>query len=229
MKNGYIKCNSANIYYEVYGTGETILFLHGNGEDLTYFKPQIDYFKDKYKLVLIDSRGHGKSSFGNEGLTLDLMCDDVFQVLDKLNLNNVNILGFSDGGNIALKMALKDQSKIKTLTLMGANLKPGDIVDEEQILIKYEYRIEKEEKNKKILELMINEPNIDYNDLEKIKVKTLVVAGEKDAIKEECTKRIANSIENSKLEILEGADHFLSSKMPEVFNNIYSKFLCESN
>lgn len=228
MKKGYIECNSANIYYEIHGEGETILFLHGNGEDLTYFNPQIDCFKDKYKLVLIDSRGHGKSSFGNKGLNLDLMCDDVFQVLDKLNLDKVNILGFSDGGNIALKMALKDQRKIKTLTLVGANLKPEDIVDEEQILINNEYKDTKDYKTKKILELMINEPNIKTCDLDKIKVKTLVIAGENDAIKEECTRKIANSIKNSKLEIIKGADHFLSSNMPEVFNNIYLEFLCES-
>lgn len=228
MKKGYIECNSANIYYEIHGKGETILFLHGNGEDLTYFKPQIDCFKDKFKLVLMDSRGHGKSSFGNEGLTLDLMCDDVFCVLDKLNLDKVNILGFSDGGNIALKMALKNQSKIKTLTLMGANLKPEDIVDEEQVLIKDEYKEAIDEKSKKILELMINEPNIDACELNKIKVKTLVIAGENDAIKEECTRKIASSIKNSKLEIIKGGNHFLSSNMPEVFNNIYLEFLGES-
>jgi len=225
VQSGYVKCGTADIYYEVYGDGIPIVFLHGNGEEMSYFKYQKEALKGKYKLIFIDSRAHGKSTFGKEELTLDLMSDDILNVLKELNLSEVNLVGFSDGGNLSIIMALKKLELFKTLVLVGANLKPQDIIFDERINIYNEIEVEKDEKKKQILRLMTNEPNIEDSELCKIDIPVLVVAGENDVITEECTKRIKHNLKNARLKIIEGADHFLISKRPELFNNLLTNFI----
>lgn len=225
MLNGYINCRDARLYYEIYGDGEPLVFLHGNGEEMSYFLPQVRFFSENYKVVLIDSRGHGKSSLGNEKISLELMSSDIIQVLNELNLDKINLVGFSDGGNIALKIALKKPEVLKTITLIGANLKPTDLIFKERLLVHLEYAFTFNKKKKDILKLMIYEPNFSEESLKGINMPTLVVAGESDAIKERCTKTISRLIENSRLEIIKDGDHFLSSNKPEVFNKILLEFL----
>lgn len=225
MESGYVTSGTASIYYEIYGHGRPILFIHGNGEDMTYFKYQKKEFIDKYKLVFIDSRGHGKSSFGDENLTLDLMSEDVLRVLNEIGIKKVDLLGFSDGGNIGIITALKKAEVLRTLTLVGANLKPDDLIYSERVQIKKEFMLEEDEKKKAVLNLMIDEPNINDEELRKIYIPTLVIAGENDLIEEDCTKRIAHNIRESRLEIIKNADHFLMEKMPEKFNHIFMNFI----
>ena len=225
MKSGYIDSGTAKIYYEIYGEGRNIVFLHGNGEDMTYFKHQKDALKNNYRLIFIDSRGHGKSSFGDEKLSLDLMSNDIIHVLNELKIDKSDFLGFSDGGNLALMIAMKKSDILNSLTVVGANLKPEDLIISERIQIKKEIELEEDDNKKAILKLMINEPNIEDKDLNEISTKTLVVAGEKDLIEEDCTKRIASNIKDSSLKILKDADHFLIDTMPDKFNSIFEKFL----
>lgn len=225
MKKGYVKCGAAEIYYEIYGSGIPIVFLHGNGEDMTYFKYQKEALKDKYKLVFIDSRGHGKSTFGSEKLTLDLMSNDVIHVLEELNLDEVNLVGFSDGGNLGIIMALKKPSLFKRMILVGANLKPEDLILSERIQIDKEIKLEEDYRKKEILELMVNEPNIEDIELSKIDIPTLVMAGEDDLITKECTVRIAHNLRNSKLMIISGGDHFFIDKKPDIFNDALIEFI----
>ena len=99
---GYIKSGSASIYYRIYGgeNKEVIVLLHGNGESSGHFKKLIPFLSDKYKVVVIDSRGHGKSDFGGSQLSLGTMAVDLVNVLVELGLECVNIVGFSDGANI---------------------------------------------------------------------------------------------------------------------------------
>ncbi|MBD7911942.1 MULTISPECIES: alpha/beta hydrolase [Clostridium] len=225
MKSGYITCSDAKIYYEVHGDGEPLVFLHGNGEEMGYFSPQIKAFSKEYKVVLIDSRGHGKSSYGKRKLSLDLMSNDVVKVLNELELDNVNLVGFSDGGNIALNIALIVPEILKTITIIGANLKPKDLIIKERIAIFFEHMLTFNKKKREILDLMIHEPNMSTESLKKINIPALVVAGERDAIKEKSTRLIANSIRGSELQIVKNSDHFLTSNNSEVFNTILIEFI----
>ncbi|HEY5524943.1 MAG TPA: alpha/beta hydrolase [Clostridium sp.] len=231
MKNGYIRCSGADIYYEIQGEGESILCLHGNGEDSSYFKPQMKDFSKNYQVIVMDSRGHGKSSFGEEGLSLELMAKDVLNVLKELNIDKVHLLGFSDGGNIALTIALKNPKIIKTLSLVGTNLQPKDIklFVRIPIIIGYVmYSLFSFNKKKEVIGLMVKEPCFKVEELNTIYIPTLVIAGEKDVIKESCTKLISKLIKNSKLEIIKGGDHFVSRKKSEIFNNIFLDFIREN-
>ena len=124
MTKGYAYINDLKIYYEDSQKSlEPILFLHGNNEDHTYFKTIKDYFDNDYRLIFIDSRDHGLSSKSNDNLDFEVMSNDVYEVLRKLEINKINIIGFSDGASIALNLALNNPSLVKSLVLVGANYK----------------------------------------------------------------------------------------------------------
>ena len=214
------------------GFGDILILLHGNGEDSSYFVHQIEYFKNKFRVIAIDTRGHGKSPRGEAPFTIVQFAEDLHDFMDEQGIDKAHILGFSDGGNIALNFALKYQERVEKLILNGANLYPEGVKPSVQIPIVFGYKIaslfagkkEGAKRNAEMLGLMVNEPNINPEELKKLTVETLVIAGTKDMIKEKHTKLIAESIPNSRLEILEG-NHFVANKNPKEFNRVVEEFL----
>jgi len=221
-----------SLFYEEKGSNEPFILLHGNGEDSTYFKHQIDYFSDKYRVIALDTRGHGKSPKGDAPFTIKQFARDLDVFMDNLGISNAIILGFSDGANIAMEFALKFPHKVNALILNGGNLNPNGVKRTVQIPIELGYKIaskfsstsEKAKENADLLGLMVNEPNISPIELSKISVPTLVICGTKDMIKESHTKAIARNIPNAKLAIIKG-DHFIANKNPNLFNKVVEGFL----
>lgn len=220
------------LYSQEKGKGTPFVLLHGNGENGDYFKNQIDYFSNDYRVIAVDTRGHGKSPRGTAPFTMDQFAEDLNNFLEEHKLNNIILLGFSDGANIAIKFALKYQDKIKLLILNGADLNTKGVKRSVQIPIEIGYRIAKLFQNKseeaklktEILGLMVNEPNIKPEELHSIKVPTLVIAGTKDLIKENHSRLIAENIKDSELSFVEG-NHFIAGKNPIEFNKEVEKFL----
>ncbi|MBR2997445.1 MAG: alpha/beta hydrolase [Bacilli bacterium] len=219
-----------SLYYREKGKGIPFVLLHGNGENGNYFDKQIEYFSSKYRMIAVDTRGHGNSPRGKEPFTMDQFAEDLNYFLKKHNINNIILLGFSDGANIAIKYALKYQDNIRALILNGADLNTKGVKKSIQIPIEIGYRLSKlskspEAKRKtEILGLMVNEPNIKPEELHVIKVPTLVLVGTKDLIKKSHSKLIANNISNSELSIIDG-DHFIASKNSNDYNKEVEKFL----
>ncbi len=110
--------------YAEIGKGETLILLHGNGEDMTYFSPNIEDLSQFFHLVLIDTPGHGKSERGEGQFTLERFSDDLYSFIKARYSEKINILGFSDGANIALIFALKYQDMLNKLILYGGNAFP---------------------------------------------------------------------------------------------------------
>jgi len=218
--------------YEEKGTGFPMILLHGNGENLEYFRNQIEYFGRFYRVIAIDTRGHGKSPRGEKPFTITQFAEDLYDFMVLKGIQKAIILGFSDGGNIALNFALKHLDMVEKLILNGANLTPEGVKRYVQITIEIGYKIASvfakrsinAKKNVEILGLMVNEPNIKPEELKKINVPTLVIAGSKDMIKTSHTKLIYESLPNARLEILEG-DHFIANKRAEEFNKVVHDFL----
>ena len=104
------------------GQGEVLLFLHGNGESSDYFQGQIDEFAQYYHVYAIDTRGHGKTPRGNAPFTIRQFAEDLLGFMDDHQIKKAHLLGFSDGGNIAMVFALKYPAKVNRLILNGANL-----------------------------------------------------------------------------------------------------------
>ena len=209
-----------------------MVLLHGNGEDSSYFVHQIAHFSKSYRVIAIDTRGHGQSPRGEKPFAIKQFAEDLKDFLDAGNIAKAVILGFSDGGNIALEFVLKYPERVEKLILNGANLFPSGVKPLYQWPIEIGYRIaklfskksEKALRNTEMLGLMVNEPHIDPSELAALTMPVLVIAGTKDMIKESHTKLIYKSLPNAQLAIIEG-DHFVANKRPETFNAAVERFL----
>ena len=213
------------------GSGQPLILLHGNGEDNSYFLHQINCFSKDYRVIALDTRGHGKSPRGDKPFTIVQFAEDLHDFMDEKGIDKAILLGFSDGGNIALTFALKHPKRVEKLILNGANLFPKGVKPRYQWPIEIGYRIaklfsksEQAKKNSEMLGLMVNEPHIEPSDLDVLTMPVLVIAGTKDMIKESHTILIYKSLPNAQLTIIEG-DHFVANKKAEAFNAEVVKFL----
>ena len=219
-------------YYIEKGQGEPLILLHGNGENCDYFAGQIDEFAQYYHVYALDTRGHGKTPRGDTPFTIRQFADDLLAFMDAHDIDKAHILGFSDGGNIAMIFAMKYPERVLRLILNGANLDAKGVKPSIQIPIEIGYRFAKMFAKKsaearlhaETLGLMVNDPNVRPEELSAITAKTLVIAGTKDMIKESQTRLIACNIRDSQLVILKG-DHFIANKHPEAFNQAVLAFL----
>ena len=221
-----------NHFYIEQGTGFPLILLHGNGEDFAYFARQIDSFSEHFHVIALDTRGHGQTPRGEAPFTIRQFAEDLLAFMDQHNIEKAHLLGFSDGGNIAMVFALAHPERVDKLILNGANLDASGVKRKIQIPIEIGYRIAKffvrkspkAKKNAEMLGLMVNDPNVKPEELSRIQNQTLVIAGDNDMIKDKHTRLIAKSIPHAELCIIHG-DHFIANKNPEAFNEAVLRFL----
>ena len=221
-----------DLHYTEKGTGEPLVLLHGNGEDGSCFSAQLEYFSRKYRVIAPDTRGHGRSPRGTAPFSLQTFADDLLDFLDRLGLEKVHLLGFSDGGNIALLFALRHQDRLRSLILNGADLFPSGVKASVQVPIVLGYWAaraaalvsRKAVPRMELLRLMVKEPHIAPESLGAIRVPTLVLAGTDDMIRESHTRLIHRQIPGSRLALVPG-DHFIVQKNPEGYNRAVEGFL----
>ena len=217
------------------GEGKPLIMIHGNEESSEYFKAQFDYFAPKgFRCIAPDSRAHGKTPRGTAPLTIRQMTDDIIGFMDELGIDKADFIGFSDGGNIMLIMAMKYPERIGKMVVDGANLTLDGAADwaVDWVMSEYKAAAEKADEDPaaklkmEIIGLMVNDPNIDAEDLKMIDVPTLIVAGEEDLILKEHTELIASKIPRARLAFCPG-DHFCARENPDAFNAIVGPFLCD--
>jgi pimeloyl-ACP methyl ester carboxylesterase len=224
-----------NHYYIEKGTGFPLILLHGNGEDCGYFVHQMEPFAKHFRVIAIDTRGHGQTPRGEASFSIRQFAEDLLDFMNLHQIEKAHILGFSDGGNIAMVFALMHPERVEKLILNGANLNASCVKRKVQIPIEIGYRIAKlfatkspaARKNAEMLGLMVNDPNVKAEELSYIQNPTLVIAGEKDMIKDSHTRLIAKSIPEAMLSIIPG-NHFIANKNPDTFNEVVLRFLLGS-
>lgn len=217
------------------GAGVPLILLHGNGEDGSYFTHQIAELSKGYRVIAIDTRGQGKSPRGNAPFTIRQFAADLYAYMQEKQIDQAHLLGFSDGGNVAMIFAMEHPERVKSLILNGANLHASGVKQSVQLPITIGYYMTKllsrvsktAKKNCELLGLMVNDPNILPQELKKISAKTLVIAGNKDMILQKHTELIYQNLPNAQLAILEG-DHFIAQKNPAAFNGRVAAFLKEN-
>jgi pimeloyl-ACP methyl ester carboxylesterase len=227
-----MKGKNENVHFIEMGKGETLILLHGNGENCEYFSGQMDEFSKMYHVYAIDTRGHGKTPRGDKPFTIRQFANDLLCFMEEHRIEKAHLLGFSDGGNIAMVFAIRHPERVNRLILNGANLDPSGVKRTTQIPIEIGYKIamrfaEKSESarlNAEMLGLMVNDPNVKPEELALIQAKTLVIAGTRDVIKEEHTRLIASRIPRSELVFIKG-NHFIANKQPGRFNQAVLDFL----
>lgn len=223
------------LHCEETGGGEPLVLLHGNGEDGTYFTHQIAHFSQRFRVLALDTRGHGKSPRGEAPFTIRQFARDLLAFLDARGIERAHLLGFSDGGNIALVFALAHPERVGKLVLNGANLNTRGVKRSVQAPIELGYRMArlfaglsaKARANAEMLGLMVNDPNVAPEELAALTAPTLVIAGENDMIREDHTRLIAERIPNARLAFVPG-DHFVAAKNPAAFNREVERFLLEA-
>lgn len=220
------------LYYEVYGSGEPILLVHGNGLSIASLKAQIEYFRQHYKVIAMDSRDQGRSGDSTDKITYEKMTDDLAALLDHLKIEPVYVLGWSDGGIEALLLGIRHPTKVKRIAAMAANLDPDGVYPEildwaRNMLDSMPPDVKEAPQGKRkvrLLQMALAEPHIDPKALETISVPTLVLAGDHDMIRDEHTLDIYHHLPNGELCIFPGATHAIPYDNPATFNAVVDHF-----
>jgi len=246
----YLEIMKAKVFYEISGTGEPLLLLHGGfgtNEDFTNQTPE---FAKHFRVIAFERPGHGHSADTDEQLSFDKMSADTVEFMEKLTLGPANIVGWSDGAVVALLVAISRPDLVKRIVSVGGlfntnSLAPQDAAwlreatpesfrkVEPSLVARYE-RVSPDGPDhfptvfKKTIRMWLNEPNIPKEDLAKIAAPTLIMAGDRDATTHEHTLELFRSIKNAELCIVPGATHFLLSEKPEIANRVILEFLLKN-
>ncbi len=232
-----VALNGIRLYYETYGQGEPLLLLHGNGQSISAFAGQIPELAKHYQVIAVDTRAQGQSTNGQQTLTYDLFAEDMSALLTALHLPAAHVVGWSDGGNTGLSLALHHPQQVKKLVTMGANLWADTLavtaatmreVRNGVRLTTLLYPLNAQARQMRPLLVLLHDyPRLKAADLAALAAPTLVLAGQKDVIKEAHSRLIAASLPHGQLRILPGLTHYAPQENPAVFNAAVVEFLAQ--
>ena len=236
-----VAIDDVQIYYEIYGSGAPLLLLHGGLGYVEQWENQIPAFAETYQVIAMDSRGHGRSTLTAKPLDYHLMALDVVALLDHLGIEQVDVVGFSDGGNIGLDLAINHPDRVGKIVAYGANysadgVKPSVDTDPklgayfESTAVAYQKLSAEPERWDEFLGNVLNMWGHDVHftpeQLGTISTPILVLDGDNDeAIKTEHTEEMASLIPTATLHLLPGTGHFAMTEKAEEFNQVVLDYL----
>jgi pimeloyl-ACP methyl ester carboxylesterase len=240
-RSGHAQANGIDIYYAEYGQGSPVILLHGGLANADYWGNQIKALAPYHTVIVMDSRGHGRSTRNSQPFGYDLMADDVVALMDFLKVRKADIVGWSDGGILGLDLAMRYPDRVGRIFAFGANTMTSGVrdgTDKNPIFAAYverarqEYEVysatpkEYEAFVEQIAKMWATQPSWTDTQLKSITAPVLVVDGDHDeAIKREHTEYIAATIPGAGLLILPNASHFAFLQDPELFNYAILHFL----
>ncbi|MGX7148762.1 alpha/beta fold hydrolase [Enterococcus ureasiticus] len=223
------------IYYEISGSGFPLFLLHGNGGSGKYFEKQVPEFSHYFTVFTVDSRGHARSTNASDTLTFDQMAADLYLIMELEHVAKANIIGFSDGANLAMVFAKKYPEKLHRLVLNAGNTVVKGVSLPIRMVTAIQYVFLKilslfNKKAKKYLltvRLMMRDIGVSKSDLQKLSAKTLVIVGKYDIIKRVHSIYLAKEIPNASFILVPNQGHSFAKKDPETFNREILTFLQE--
>lgn len=244
----FLEVGDVRLHYKSYGKGDVVILLHGAMEYWREWKNQIpDLTKKGFNVIVLDTRGHGLSSYSDTKITYDLLTKDLLIFINKLNVEKPHLVGFGDGGIIALKAALTQPDRIGKIAIIGTNAQADTNAVFPEVFQKVrEWDLDKmtfylqmkfkENPNPKRLkdfaqqmqQLLLNEPNISESELKSIKNQTLIMVGDNDFIKQSHTNSLFSLIPNVYLSIIPAASHYAIKERPKIVNAALIDFLSNS-
>jgi pimeloyl-ACP methyl ester carboxylesterase len=243
----YVQVNDIKMYYEVYGEGQPLLLINGNSSSISEWSYQIPFLSKKYKVITADSRAQGRSYDSDKEITYALMASDFNELLNKLELDSVFVLGWSDGGIIGLDLAINYPGKVKKIILAGTNFMHDTTAIYPELInifenmgrtpfdklpdfVKKVYTDLSPQPERapivfsKLMNLVLKYPDYSIEDISKINAPTLVIVGDHDIIRVEHTLKLFESIPHCQLLILPGTSHLMCMEKPEIVNQMVDLF-----
>lgn len=232
----YFDVKDASIYYETYGAGPPVLVLHGGLGSIESMSHQIEALAKSHLVIAVDSRGHGRSTDSNTQLSYKVMADDMSNLLDHLQIDRADVVGWSDGGIIGLDLAMRYPQRVRRLVAIGANydvdgLKDSHLDESKAPKAPLTYRLFLRNSAswpalyRKVITMWKTQPHYSLDDLSHIKAPTLIMAGQFDIIKPEHTAQLAKAISGSQEITIPNATHSGPIDKPEIVNTNILKFL----
>lgn len=223
------KIHGHKICYAVRGSGPTLVFLHGGGESgERSFVRQLDVFSTYHHIVAPDQVGQGRTPDVPGPLSYSAMMEDTAALLGELKLQHVDVVGFSDGGILALMLAIRHPELVKRLVISGVNIAPEGLRPEDLEQLRATQIPKPRTIDEKLARLWLTSPTeaeLNLELLAKINQPVLVISGDRDAITLEHTLKIFHALPNAELCVLPGTDHATFSRRSEWLNPIISAFL----
>jgi pimeloyl-ACP methyl ester carboxylesterase len=241
----YIDVADANIWYAEEGTGEPLVLLHGGLCTNETWAAQTPPFAQHFRVIAAERRGHGHTADVAGPLTYTAMAADMVGLLDQVVGMPAHLVGHSDGGIVALMIAIARPDLVAKLVTISANYDPSGILPEVQDMFTRTAADSAEmatlrapyEKHspdgpehwpivyQKFMELIRREPNISLEELARISAPTLVLVGDDDIVSLEHTIAMFRAIPNSELAVIPGTSHAVPTEKPELLNRIVLDFL----
>jgi pimeloyl-ACP methyl ester carboxylesterase len=239
-KQGVAPVNGVRIWYAEFGDGEPVILLHGGLANSNYWGNQVRALQDRYKLIVMDSRGHGRSTRNDTPYSYDLMASDVIGLMNFLNIRKAAVVGWSDGAIIGLDIAMKHADRLTKLFAFAANSNPSGVAETSHSAVFNTFVARAESEYGKlsptpneyrsflaqIKNMWRSQPNWTADQLHAITVPTWIVDGDHDeAIKRENTEFMAAHIPNAGLLLEPEVSHFSFLQDPEQFSADVLHFL----
>lgn len=231
----YANINGVRIYYETYGSGSPVLVLHGGGGSLWTMRNQIRALAPTHFVIAVDSRGQGRSTDSDVPLSYALMADDMLKLLAHLHIERADIVGWSDGGIIALDMAAHHGDRVGRIVVIGANydvaglILPTAVGGATRAPRFYTYTAPDPKHRpviyQKLITMWATQPHYTLEELSRITAPALIIAGEFDIVKREHTDQLARSIPGSEEFIVPGGTHDVIFEERDIVNAKMLQFL----
>jgi pimeloyl-ACP methyl ester carboxylesterase len=239
---GQVECNGARIYYARYGKGDPVILLHGGLGNSEHWANQVPALADKFQVIAIDSRGQGRSTRTKAQASYDLMASDVLAVMDHLKLDKASLVGWSDGGEIALKIAIAHPERVAKLFVYGANYDvngskprggpPSATFNTYAVKCRADFeRLSATPKQYNsvvdwLLPVWRNPMGFTKDQLRSIQAPTMIADGDHDEIiVREQIEEMAQLIPHAQLKIFTDTSHFALWQDPEAFAATLVEFL----
>jgi pimeloyl-ACP methyl ester carboxylesterase len=225
----WAKINGHRIYYAVGGNGATLVMLHGGGDSGEHsFERQIGIFSEQHRIVAPDQVGQGRTPDVAGPLSYSGMMQDTATLLQQLKLRNVDVVGFSDGGILALMLAVRHPELVRRLVISGVNVSPEGLTAQNLEGLRAAQTRKPRTIDEKLAKLWLTSPTeseLNLSMLAEIQQPVLVISGDRDAITLEHTLQIFHALPRAELCVLPGTDHLTFSGRSEWLNPIISAFL----
>jgi pimeloyl-ACP methyl ester carboxylesterase len=240
VASGYAPVNGIKIWYATFGQGAPVILVHGGLSNSDYWGRQVPVLARHYRVIVMDSRGHGRSSRDARPFGYELMASDVLALMDYLKIPKAALVGWSDGAIIGLDIAIRHPERLTKLFAFAANSDPSGVKDIEKspVFTAFIERARKEYEKlsptpkeydafvAQITKMWETQPHFTDADLAGIKVPTWIVDADHDeAIKRENTLYMADHIPDSGLLLLPETSHFAFIQDPALFNDAVLHFL----